>query len=168
MQIEYEISEQDFLEAQKLAIKKHPSRTTRLIFRILPFWGLFLFLGVAWPVFQRGFTWNTGMILPSSFAVLALASPLLMQRARRNMYRKTLSLHGQRSVTVDQTGLKFSGSGYSSELEWEFFPKWAEDDKTFVLYQSNRTFNVIPKRALSQQEISGLREAFTRNIVSGS
>jgi hypothetical protein len=43
MQIEYEISEQDFLDAQKLAVRNAPNLTTRLLLRVLPFWGVFVF-----------------------------------------------------------------------------------------------------------------------------
>jgi len=166
MQIEYEISEQDFLDAQKLALKKHPKLTTRLLFRILPFWGLLLFLGVAWPVFQRGFVWNTSLMLPLAFAVLAVASPFLLRLAYKRIYRQNTALQGKRSVAVDESGLSFTGPAFSSHLDWKMFQRFVEDDKTFILYQSNQIVHPIPKRELSQDQLLELREAFTRNIVS--
>jgi hypothetical protein len=166
MQIEYKISEQDFLDAQKLAIRNLPSRSTRLIFRVLPFWGLFLFLGVMWPVFQHGLSWKWNMLLPFSMALLFLSLPLLMRRAQKKIYRKTANLHGKRTVTVEGTGLNFNGPGFSSHVEWAFFPRFVEDENTFLLYQSNQIFNIIPKRQLSQNQISELREAFTQHIIT--
>jgi len=41
----------------------------------------------------------------------------------------------------------------------------AEDDKAFVLYLGSQGFHFIPKRQLSQDEISQLREILTKNIV---
>jgi hypothetical protein len=166
MQIEYEISEQDFLDAHKLAIRKSLSRSTRLIFRVLPFWGLFMFLGVMWPVLRHGFSWKWNMLLPFSMALLFLSLPLLMRQVQKKVYRQTANLHGKRTVTVDESGLSFSGPAYSSRLEWTFFPRFVEGEKTFLLYQSNQIFNVIPKQQLSQEQIVQLREAFTRNIRS--
>jgi hypothetical protein len=164
MQIAYEISEQDFLDAQKLAVKKHPSRRTRLTFLILPYWGLFLFVAVAWNVIRSGVDWDSRLILPFAFGLFGLASPWLFKQSVKKSYRKTTSMHGQRTLVVDDTGLSFTGTNFSSQLKWQFFLKFAEDDKTFVLYQSNQIFHPIPKRQLSPEQISELREAFTRNI----
>jgi YcxB-like protein len=164
-QINYEISEQDFLDAQKLAIRKHPKRATRLILRILPYWGLLVFLGVAWPIFTGGFEWHSAMVAPLAFGVFALSSPLLLTRAQRAAYRKTTSLHGLRTLSMDEQGLSFEGSNFSSQLKWPFFLDFAEDNKSFVLYQSNHIFHPIPKRQLSPQQISDLRDAFTRHIL---
>ena len=52
MAIEYEMSEQDFMDAQKLAFRHLPDRLIPWVFRILPFWGLFLILAVVWNVVQ--------------------------------------------------------------------------------------------------------------------
>src|SRR6476660_4861536 len=116
MQIEYEISEQDFLKAQKLAMRNLPNRIGRLIFRILPFWGLFLFIAVIWNVFQAGLTWSNGMVVPLFLGLIFLVSPLLFNQAQRKMYRRNSMLHGKRSLVVDESGLNFSSSTFSAQL----------------------------------------------------
>lgn len=166
MQIEYEISEQDFLDAQKLAIRKAPKLATRLLFRILPFWGMFLFLAVVWPVFREGFVWKTEMIAPLGFGILCLASPLLMKRAYQRAYRRNPSNHGRRSLVLDESGVSISGSTFSSQLKWEHFIRFVEDEKVILLYQSSQVVQIIPKQQLCQEQISELREAFTRNIIT--
>lgn len=171
-QINYQISEQDYLAAQKLAIRNHPREATRLVFRILPFWGLFLALGILWPmflqpIFLRRFQWNIGTIMGLPLSALLLCFPLLLNHGRKAAYRRNASLHGRRSVAMDEQGLSFQGPNYSSQLKWPIFVKFAEDSKAFVLFQSNGSFNLIPKRQLSPQQISDLREAFTRHIAKG-
>ena len=165
MQIEYEISEQDFLDAQKLAMKKTPKLTTRLLFRIMPYWGVLLFLGVAWPVFQKGFVWKTEMIVPFAFAVLCLGSPLLLKRAYQKAYRRNPSCQGRLSLVLTESGLDFNGATFSSQLKWEHFIRFVEDEKIFLLYQTNQLVQIIPKRQLSPEQISELREGFIRNIA---
>jgi len=162
--INYEISEQDYLDAQKLAIKNHPRTFTRVVYRVLPYWGLLVGLGVFWVMFAWGFHWDNLMILPVGFTVFALSRPLLVKRAVKAAYRKTRSLHGPRSTAVDEQGMSFEGPDFSSQLKWPFFLKFAEDDKSFIIYQTDQMFFCIPKRQLSQQEISTIREALIQHI----
>lgn len=163
-QINYEISEQDYVDAQKLAIRNHPRTFTRVVYRILPYWGLLVGLGVLWVMFAWGFYWDWLMILPLAFAVFALSRPLLFKRAVKAAYRKTRSLHGPRSAAVGDEGMSVEGPDFSSQVRWPFFLKFAEDDKSFVMYQTNQMFSCIPKRELSQQEISSIREALTQHV----
>lgn len=104
------------------------------------------------------------MILPLGFAVFALARPLLFKRAVKAAYRKTRSLHGPRSTAVDDQGMSVEGPDFSSQVKWPFFLKFAEDDKSFVMYQTNQMFSCTPKRQLSQPEISNIREALIQHI----
>jgi hypothetical protein len=124
-QINYEISEQDYLDAQKLAIKNHPRTFTRVVYRVLPYWGLLVGLGAFWVMFAWGFHWDWLMILPLAFTVFALSRPLLCKRAVKAAYRKTRSLHGPRSTAVDEQGMSFEGPDFSSQLKWPFFLKFA-------------------------------------------
>ena len=70
MQIEYEISEQDFLDGQRLGIRKHPRRAMRWFLRIVPFWGVFLVIAVVWNLLGSGLEWNNGMTAPLVLGVL--------------------------------------------------------------------------------------------------
>jgi hypothetical protein len=88
------------------------------------------------------------------------------EASQRAAYRNMASLHGLRSMAVDERGPSFEGPNFSSQIKWLFFLKFAEDDKSFILYQSNQIFLPIPKRQLSPQQISDLREAFTRHIAN--
>lgn len=164
MQIEYEISEQDFTDGLHLALRNLPNRTGRLLFRILPFWGLLIFFGIAWPVFQKGFTWKFETLLPFSFALVALLSPWLVKRAYKKAYRKNDAYRGRRTVSFDDAGMSITGAAFSSQLRWAMFTRFAEDDRAFVVYQSQNVSQFIPKRELAPEQITELREIFTRNI----
>ena len=166
-QINYEISEQDYVDAQKLAIRNHPRTLTRVTYRILLYWGLLVGLSVLWVMFGKGFYWDWAMILPLAFAVFAMSQPLLFKRSARTAYRKNRSFHGPRSAAIDEQGMSFEGADFSSQLKWPFFLKFAEDEKSFVMYQSNQMFFFIPKRQLSPQEISTIREALIQHIPKG-
>ena len=165
MLIEYEMSEQDFMDAQKLALRHLPNRRTRWIVRIVPFWGLFLCLAIVWNVVRSGLTWNNGMITPLVLGLLFLSSPLLLNQSQRRIFRKNAIFHGQRTLAADETGLVFSGPTFSVQLKWDSFQSFVEDDTSFVLYQAGLIFHIMPKRELLPGQIVELKEAFTKNIV---
>jgi hypothetical protein len=54
MHVDYEVSEKDFLEAQKLAIKKSPFRLVRWIRWVLPLIGLMTLAFLAYAVATQG------------------------------------------------------------------------------------------------------------------
>jgi len=166
MQMEYEISEQDFLDAQKLAIRSHPSHYARLVYRGLPYIGGGVILVALWLLCLDGL--STTYFLPLALGVTCLLMPTISKQAQKKLYRKNSNLHGPRTMVLDEQGLNFSCPTFSSKLKWPFFLKYVEDDKTFVLFQSNQIFHLIPKRQLSPQEISGLREAFKQHISGKS
>jgi len=165
MHIDFEMSEQDFMDAQKLARRHSSNGTLRWIFRIVPFWGLFLVLAVVWNIVQSGLAWNNGMVAPLVLGLIFLASPLLMNQVNRRIFRKNSIFRGQRTLTVDETGLTLNTPTISIQLKWNSIQSFVEDDTSFVLYQSGLIFHIMPKRQLSPEQISELREAFTRNIA---
>ena len=65
MHVDYEVSEKDFLETQKLAIKKSPFRLVRWI-RILPLIGSTTLAFLVYAVISQGFKVNMilGAIVP--------------------------------------------------------------------------------------------------------
>jgi hypothetical protein len=165
MHIDYEMSEQDFMDAQKLARRHSSNRTFKWTFRVLPFWGLFLVLVAVWNTVQSGFSRNNGMIPPFVLGLVFLNIPWLMNQVNRNIFRKNPIFRGQRSLSVDETGLAISAPTISIQLKWDSIQNFVEDNASFVLYQSGLIFHFIPKRQLSPDQIAELREAFTRNIV---
>jgi hypothetical protein len=106
------------------------------------------------------------MIWPLSMGLVFLASPLLVNQIKRKYFRKSSIFRGPRSLTVDETGLTFSAPALTVQMKWDSVQSFVEDDTAFVLYQSGLIFHLMPKRQLSQQQISDLREAFTQHITS--
>jgi len=77
-------------------------------------------------------------------------------------------MHGRLSLDADDDGMRFEGQTFSSKVSWSHFGKFLEDDEVFVLYQQNqRIFNTVPKRSLSPEQITTLRQYLERNIRSG-
>jgi hypothetical protein len=162
LHIDYEISEQDHAAAQRLAIKKSRPFYGRLLLFGMPAFGLVLLLFIIPAAFKRGFSTNLlpGLVVP----LLALSYPLLIRRNIHKVYASSANLRGPRSLDADDAGLRFRGTTFSSQVSWPHFSRFFDDKDSFVLFQSPRVFNIIPKRQLSPEQIAGLRELFTRHI----
>ena len=168
MHIEYEISERDYLNAQRLAIKNYPRRSVRWTRIGLPVFGLVLLLGfifnfVLTIVVQKQafpFVSMVGLLIPAFF----ISSPLLNNRSQRKLYAKSTSLHGKLSLSANAGALEFHGPNFQSKVDWSVFDSFFEDRDSFVLFQKTLVFNMIPKRQLSDEQVAALRDLFSSNL----
>jgi hypothetical protein len=160
MQFEYEISEQDFLDGQRLALRNSPSiRWTRLA---LPLFGVVLLAFWIQSTAKYGFTLRAtlGLIFP----LLFLSLPFLTKWNAKKMYAKGTSLHGNLQLDVSDDGLTSAGSTFSGKTQWSNYSRFFENEKCFILYQNTQVFNIIPKRHLSADQINNLRDYFNQKI----
>ncbi len=44
-------------------------------------------------------------------------------------------------------------------MPWSHFIHWAEDDRSFLLFESDRLYRIIPKRVLTPDQQASLRRA---------
>jgi hypothetical protein len=47
-------------------------------------------------------------------------------------------------------------------VAWNDYLKWDENEQIFILYQAPRLFNMVPKRALSPDQIVDIRQCAAR------
>jgi hypothetical protein len=162
MHIDYEVSEQDFMQAHNLALKNYPSPLVRWIPHLMPLGGLagIAFLAYAW--YSQGFKMT--LIWGSLFCWWFISIPFMMRRGKRKAYANSKSFHGPISMDTDERGIRFKANGTESQTAWANFASFFEDDKSFVISQGNTIFQPIPKRLISAEQINELRECLKQNI----
>ena len=166
MQIEYEISEQDFIDGQRLAIKNSPMLLVRWTRVVLPVFGLALLVFLMQSVAQQGFSWRA--IAGLAFCLFFIGLPFLNRLAQKNLYAKSTIMHGKLSLQAAEDGVHFQGPAFSSQIAWSHFADFFEDDRSFVLYTNQRVFNMVPKHGLTSEQINTFREYLERNIKRAS
>jgi len=165
MHIDYEISEQDYLKAQNLAIKNHPRRAVRWTRIGLPIIGVVLPLG--WILNFILVTAVLKQTLPSTYVIgllfplVFICTPLLNKRSIRKLYTKSTSLHGKLWLRGDEDGVEFGGSTFQSKVDWSVFDFFFEDDNSFVLLQKTLTINMVPKTRTEYRRHSGTAQTFS-------
>jgi hypothetical protein len=93
MHIDYEISEQDFLDAQRLAIRKSAVRLVRWNRLVLPLFGVALLIFLIHATATQGFSVRS--IPGLAVCLFFISVPLLNKRTQRNLYAKSTSMHGR-------------------------------------------------------------------------
>ena len=72
-------------------------------------------------------------------------------------------------MDVDDNGLRFQGQTFASEVSWDHFARFYEDEKSFVISQRGQiVFNILRKRCLSPEQTSSLRDLLSRHINTGA
>ena len=93
-------------------------------------------------------------------AVIAIGIPY---RCRRE-FEQRKDLRHPFTFTADEKGLHINSSTLSATKPWNDYLKWKEGQAVFLLYMSDRTFTIVPKRFF----VSRADELAFGELVSGS
>ncbi len=162
MHIEYQITEDDYVSACKLAMRKRTKSSLYWMFGIRVFGVLLILCALIFAVLRD--QWMSAFA-PIVWGLLLSCIPLLWTYQFRKVYRKTPMLQIPRTLEIDDSSLHFTSSDSESRSPWHTFIKFAENDRTFILFQQgNQIFIPIPKRELAPDQITGLRALFEAHI----
>ena len=164
MQIAYELTQKDFIEAYTA----HRNRTA------LSKWSRRLFLWIAslsTAIVVFGFLVKPSVqaakaLLPFLALVVAWIAILwiLPRWAMRRQFLKQPGAHGQRTVLLDASGVHWRWNGGSSDIEWRNYIRSVEGKNQILFYTSPACFNILPKRVIAAEQLSGLRSLLVQNI----
>jgi hypothetical protein len=104
------------------------------------------------------------MFLASFFIVLLFTVfiPAFQKRQFNKYFESSLDIGNDTTISISETDLKLLTGSSSVTREWEQLKGWKEDEKYLLLYASDRTFNVFPKRIFS--DMPGSEEIIREKI----
>ena len=92
-------------------------------------------------------------------AIAVAASLVLFMRSRlKTAFREQESMRYILDCEIGNEGLKYSWSLGTSITPWSNIRRWKETAEFFLLYQSNVFANILPKHALSEEEMQLIRQ----------
>jgi hypothetical protein len=164
MQIEYQLTEADFVNASQFSIlHRTPWRRVRLWFFRLA--GI-TFVALALPILFRPDHKLSGIFMFFCGLYAAFFSVATKFDAKRK-FKKMTQLHGNYIVNIDSQGVRYTAPKGESKMDWKVWGSFAEDPSSFVLVQRGSTmFMPIPKRQLSTSEVNELRSLFQTYLPS--
>src|ERR1700722_16770665 len=159
MKITYHITREDFIDAQKLHRSKSPSafgRAWRLGAKIVA-WVLMLGL-LTWAVIINDRKdWSDLTPLLIFWAVWAALWVWIPFNWRR-CYAKDRRLQNEFTADISDHGIHWKSEFIDSSVEGGLFLRFLEWDRVFLLYQTDRLFNMFPKAAFAPAEVEEFRQ----------
>lgn len=164
MQVTYALTQHDFFDSI-IAIRNR-KKWAKWVFRLsLPVLGLL----IVFSLLTSPRSQLLSNLAPLVFFVLLWAfmlwgSPWWLARTQ---FVKQPSAQGERTASFDSNGVKWQWDGGSSAVEWKTYIRWMEAKNQILLCSSPVQCAIVPKRALSGEQLSELRTLLMENIGAG-
>jgi hypothetical protein len=152
MQISYVLTASDTVEAH--------TRHGGAFLRVLQAIGvLAITAGVA------GFIFAPGELLGSTITILFGLFVLLRVRLTAGLqFRRDLASAGEIRLTASDDGIEIHTARSAAQLKWGALRRYSESSQLFLLYPQSNLFQVVPKRAMTADEVVGFRGLLTQHL----
>jgi hypothetical protein len=164
LQFDATYTPEDYVEAQRLHLGQRPAVmfTIFAVVVVIVLIGALLILDVI--------DWRIWLGFAAAFVLwVALVPMRFRRRFERRMkksfeQRKDFQVPYQFSITDQQISVNSPGRG-GWISPWSDFLKWNADDKTLLLYLSNQTLQILPRRFFpSDADFAQLKELLSRTV----
>lgn len=166
MKISYHITREDYIDAQKLHRSKSPRAFVRAIVlagKVLAGLG-FLTLVVLAAVVRDPKVWSNLLPLAVLLVAWALVMLVLVPFNWRRSYAKDRRLQHEFAANISEDGIHLQSEDFDANLKRALYLRFLESDRIFLLYQTNRMFNLFPKSAFAPGEIDEFRQLLQRKL----
>ena len=166
MELEYRLSLQDYQEANQAHLKLQRWLYFLFwIFIVLGFWVLII-------SFFLGKTIGIDILGAAAFFSLAINyfNPYFSSTLKKYQFSRSWkwlsNLHHPITIDVNEESLKITGINFENRMQWQLYIQAIETKNLFMLYQTKRIFNIIPKRTFnSNKQIEEFRELLCTKIL---
>jgi hypothetical protein len=104
------------------------------------------------------------LLLGLFWIFLLWISPWLMARTQ---FKKQPSAQGTIVFAMDATGVQWKWDGGTSTVEWKNFIRVPETKNHFLYYGSPVYFHIVPKRALTAEQMADFQAAIRTHMPQG-
>jgi len=159
-----QLTEDDYLAALLLA-RRH-NKTFRVVRS-----GLWILIGVLAVVYSIVSLDNPRfaiqlLVLAAVAGVLLLERHVFLPLRAQRIFRQQRSMREPFEISYDAEGVCWESAVTTRRLPWHYYVRWAEDARYFLLYQSDWTLEILPKRFFgSDEQIASFRDLLCERIT---
>jgi hypothetical protein len=161
IETEFELSQEDYKEIVKYHLRRRSARLIANIILIIS--GSVVGAGAILMTFSGE---TTSAIFYAFVCLVFVGTPILAPRLSVRSLQRTPFYQGKVRIQVNDSGTRFEYVTGDSNTQWSGYIRFLETKNLFMLYVSKVMFRPIPKRALSLEQVSELREVLQKKIAS--
>lgn len=151
MKFTVQISEQDFIDAQRLHMR--PGKARRVFHYIL---GVIVIPGLIFLAAADEYRAREPALIALGVIVLVIILFVVVVPWRlRRFYREQKTLQYPVTMELNEEGVFSEGETGTGRIKWDDFYAWKQDSKMILLYQARNLFNVIPCRVFAPTQNGG-------------
>jgi YcxB-like protein len=168
MEVTYELKQRDFFDS--LIAHRNRSAFVKWAYRLIVAI-VFIFAGGGFVLLAVRPSSQLLSNLVPAFALAVIWGALMWASpwwAARNQFSKQPAAQGARTMLVDSSGVRWQWNGGSANIEWKNFTQFQETKNQFMLYSSPVCFNIVPKRALTVDQMVDFRKLVAENLLLGT
>jgi hypothetical protein len=165
MEIQYEYTVDDFIEAQIAAVRIIPQ--LRRVQRLALLVGLLILLSLPVVLLTGGHISYSDprlWIFPAIGLYLVLTTTLLRPLLLRRQFRQNPHIAGRHSARFSEEVIQLAGPESRSEIDWSAVDRYTESKNMFVLVHFPRMIYLFPKRAFTSEQLDEFRELLHRKL----
>jgi len=91
------------------------------------------------------------------FVILVTIYASMKQGVKKNLAATNAKLYEPMEYDIDEERMKVWGDGFDTEIQWEKIYKLEELRKWFMVHTNKKAAYIIPKHAMTEEEVSELR-----------
>jgi hypothetical protein len=164
MHVDYQVSQQDYVSAAMLAVRKGRI-TTKIRYYYFCAFAIFWLVATLSSSRSEGH-WNFASIVAglSIFPFLAFILWVTGLKFARE-FRQNVSLHGIHQLDATESGMRIANSESEMRSTWKTYSKFAENSRVFILFHPGiKSFIPISKNAMNVEQVSELRSLFKTSL----
>ena len=159
----FQISEADYIQAQKLHLRARP--VFKMIFIIVCLiviccMGLAILNLISGGSSLKSLGISSAVILYLLFLFL-----YFLPRRWKRLYAQSKLLQAEVSYSFREDALIVESEKGNCTIQWSDYHKWKVDDNQILLYQADNIFNIVPKRIFTDSSEADMVESYIRSAL---
>lgn len=83
--------------------------------------------------------------------IIIFAAPFVRRWNSQRRWRREPLFHAEHAVSFSEEGIHFLMGQIESQLVWQYYQRWLENNAGFLFVYGNDSFSFFPKRAFASQ-----------------
>jgi hypothetical protein len=105
------------------------------------------------------------LLLLALLLIVFVVQYIYVPQRIKKVSRQFIDLSGEQEYRFTDSGVAYKDQYRESNLPWGKYVKWLEDDRVLVLFQTDNTVNLLPKRCFSSEQLAEVRRVVVESKI---